>query len=144
MEILGIGPAELAFIVLIALILLGPKDMIAAGRTLGRALRKLITSPAWQVMRHTGEELQKLPTKLMREAGLEDLQELQKTGQDIVRQIQPPDLKKMFDERQVFGPSASTSEPGPANDPTVRGLPQPGSPSNEPDAPSEPPTAPDA
>ena len=68
MEVLGVGLPELAFIVLIALILLGPKDMVAAGRTLGRMLRKLITSPTWQVMRHTGEELQKLPTKLMREA----------------------------------------------------------------------------
>ena len=33
MEILGIGPSELLFIVLIAIIVLGPKDMQKAGRT---------------------------------------------------------------------------------------------------------------
>jgi Sec-independent protein translocase protein TatA len=142
MEVLGVGPAELAFIVLIALILLGPKDMIAAGRTLGRFLRKLITSPAWQNMRHTGEELQKLPTKLMREAGLEELQamqnEVQNEVKDVVRQIQPPDLKKAFDERQVFGPST------PAFTPALNPEPKPASPLNQPETPSEPPSTPEA
>ena len=142
MEILGVGPAELAFIVLIALILLGPKDMMAAGRTIGRTLRAFLTSPTWQAMRQTGEELQKLPTKLVREAGLEELEamqnEVESEVKDMVRQIQPPDLKKVFDERQIFGPTESTSvaQPGPA--------PQPASPSNEPGAPSEPPTSPEA
>jgi Sec-independent protein translocase protein TatA len=142
MEVLGVGLPELAFIVLIALILLGPKDMVAAGRTLGRFLRKFITSPAWHVMRHTGEEIQKLPTKLMREAGLEELQAMQKEVQDVTRdvtrQIQPPDLKNVFDERQVFGPSASTPVTKPAANP------QPALPSSEPVAPTEPPAAPDA
>jgi hypothetical protein len=36
MEILGIGPSELLFIVVLALIILGPRDMQKAGRTLGR------------------------------------------------------------------------------------------------------------
>jgi sec-independent protein translocase protein TatB len=142
MEVLGVGPAELAFIVLIALILLGPKDMVVAGRTFGRFLRKFITSPTWQTMRHTGEELQKLPTKLMREAGLEELQAMQKEVQDVTRdvtrQIQPPGLRKAFDERQIFGPSVST----PAGQPGA--APQPASPSDEPGTPSEPPAAPDA
>ena len=40
MEILGIGTSELVFIVIIALIVLGPKDMQKAGRTIGKWLRK--------------------------------------------------------------------------------------------------------
>ena len=138
MEVLGVGPAELAFIVLIALILLGPKDMIAAGRTLGRFLRKLVTSPTWQVVRQTGEELQKLPTKLIRDAGLEELQDLQKEVQDAANQIKPVDLRKVFDERQVIGPSAATPAQKTATDP------QPASPSNEPETPPEPPATPNA
>ncbi|MCS6994642.1 MAG: twin-arginine translocase TatA/TatE family subunit [Anaerolineales bacterium] len=74
MDILGIGLPEIFFIVLLALILLGPKDMVKAGRTIGRALRAFVTSPTWQVMRNTGREIQQLPVKLMREAGLEELQ----------------------------------------------------------------------
>jgi hypothetical protein len=97
-------------------------------------LRKLITSPTWQVMRHTGEELQKLPTKLMREAGLEELQSLEHEVQDAARQIRPP----AFDERQIFGPSASTLKTKPDSDS------KPESPSNKPEEPSEPPSTPDA
>ena len=100
MEILGIGVPELTFIILIALILLGPKDMVAAGRTIGKTLRKFLTSPTWMALRRTGDELQKLPTKLVREAGLEDFQD---DLQEISQQIRPPDFSKSFDEAQVFG-----------------------------------------
>jgi Sec-independent protein translocase protein TatA len=34
MEILGIGMSELVFVVIIALIVLGPKDMQKAGKTI--------------------------------------------------------------------------------------------------------------
>ena len=72
MEILGVGLPEMAFIVLIALIVLGPKDMIQAGRTIGKTLRKIVTSPTWKAVRTTGHELQQLPTRLMREAGIDE------------------------------------------------------------------------
>ncbi len=100
MEILGVGVPEMAFIVIIALILLGPKDMIAAGRTIGKYLRKFITSPTWMALRRTGDELQQLPTKLVREAGLEDLQ---REMQDVTNKIKPAlDPKKYFDESLIF------------------------------------------
>ena len=73
MEILGIGPLELIFILLIALIILGPGDMVKAGRTLGRFLRKIITSPEWRTVQKASRELRYLPNRLMREASLEDL-----------------------------------------------------------------------
>ncbi len=74
MDILGIGLPELFFIIILALILLGPKDMVKAGRTIGRALRSFVMSPTWQAMRTTGREIQQIPTKLMREAGMEELE----------------------------------------------------------------------
>ena len=111
MEILGVGVPELMFIVLIALILLGPKDMIAAGRTIGRVLRQILTSPTWQAMRRTGEELQQLPTKLVREAGLDDLQ---KEVQSVTNSIKPLDFKKTFEEVQAFDVNKSIVIP---NDP---------------------------
>jgi Sec-independent protein translocase protein TatA len=86
MEILGVGPAELAFIVIIALILLGPKDMVAAGRSIGKTLRNIVTSPTWQAIRSTKDELQQLPTRLMREAGLEEeLRNIDKEVRDASR-----------------------------------------------------------
>ena len=71
MEILGIGAPELIFILIIALIVLGPKDMQKAGRTIGRWLNQLIRSDSWKVFQRTSAELRNLPRNLMREANLE-------------------------------------------------------------------------
>jgi sec-independent protein translocase protein TatB len=71
MEILGIGPSELFFIIIIALIVLGPKDMQKAGKTVGRWLNNLVRSDGWKAFQQTSKEIRTLPTKLMREANLE-------------------------------------------------------------------------
>jgi sec-independent protein translocase protein TatB len=71
MEILGIGAPELIFILIIALIVLGPRDMQKAGRTVGRWLNQLIRSDGWKVFQKTSSELRNLPRNLMREANLE-------------------------------------------------------------------------
>jgi Sec-independent protein translocase protein TatA len=75
MDILGIGIQEILFILVIALIIFGPKDIVKAGQTAGRFLRKLITSPTWRTVQNTSRELRNLPNKLMREAGLEEIKE---------------------------------------------------------------------
>ena len=71
MEILGIGAPELVFVIIIALIVLGPKDMQKAGRTIGRWLNQLINSDGWKAFQQTSREIRNLPTNLMREANLE-------------------------------------------------------------------------
>ncbi len=75
MEILGIGINELVFIVIIALIVLGPKDMQKAGKTIGKWLRDIVTSDGWKVFQQTSRELRTLPNRLMREAN-EELNEI--------------------------------------------------------------------
>jgi len=94
MEILGIGPLELFFILLLALIVLGPGDMVKAGRTLGRFLRKIITSPEWRTVQKASRELRYLPNRLMREANLEDLSKDLSDINKIGGQINA-DVKKM-------------------------------------------------
>jgi Sec-independent protein translocase protein TatA len=83
MDILGIGPLELFFILIIALIVLGPNDMVKAGRTIGRFLRKVVTSPSWRVVQQTSRDIRYLPNKLIREAGLEELEELKEIKQSL-------------------------------------------------------------
>jgi sec-independent protein translocase protein TatB len=96
MEILGIGPMELAFIVIIALIVLGPKDMAKSGRTLGKFMRDFVKSDTWKAIRTTTKELELLPNRMMREAGLEDdLKDLNNlsrsaTADDLTNSIKPP------------------------------------------------------
>ncbi len=94
MDILGIGPLEFVFVLLIALIVLGPNDMVKAGRTLGRFLRKLVTSPGWQMVQQTSKDLRYLPNKLMREAGLEELKDKMPTQAQVAKDIGLDDLKQ--------------------------------------------------
>jgi Sec-independent protein translocase protein TatA len=90
MEFLGVGPLELIFILLIALIILGPNDMVKAGRTIGRTLRRIVMSPTWQTVRRTSQELRVLPNKLMREAGMEEeVKDFQQIGDEVNRLKEP-------------------------------------------------------
>jgi sec-independent protein translocase protein TatB len=102
MEFLGIGPSELVFILIIALIVLGPKDMQKAGRTIGKWLRKVITSDGWKLFQQTSREIQTLPNRLMREAALDELKEVQK------------DLKQPLELNSRPSQPSSPGIPGPA------------------------------
>ena len=83
MELLGIGPSELIFIFIIAIIVLGPKDMQKAGRTIGRWLNQLVKSDGWKAFQQTSNDLRNLPQNLMRDANMD----LQETEKDIRRAI---------------------------------------------------------
>ena len=112
MEILGIGASELVFIMIIAIIILGPKDMQKAGKTLGRWLNQLVKSDGWKIFQRTSSEIRNLPRNLMREANM-DMQQMEK------------DLRNSIDPR----PHPPTASPS-------RGVP----PSNQADASPETPT----
>jgi sec-independent protein translocase protein TatB len=71
MEFLGVGPSELIFILIIALIILGPRDMQKAGKTIGKWMRDIVTSDGWKIFQQTSREIRTLPTRLMREANEE-------------------------------------------------------------------------
>lgn len=79
MEILGIGIPEIIFVIIIALIVLGPKDMQSAGKTIGKWLRSIITSDGWKIFQQTSREIRTLPNKLIRDAN----DEINKIGNEI-------------------------------------------------------------
>ena len=115
MDIFGIGPTELVFIILIALILLGPKDMEKAGRTIGRFLRDITQSEGWRAFRDTSREIRNLPNRLMREANIEDIKKnVGKIGKDIEESA---DVKG-------FGTWSNPSAPKPKPEPS-QSKPQP-------------------
>lgn len=112
MDIFGIGASELVFIILIAIIVLGPKDMQKAGRTIGRFLNQLMRSEGWKVFQRTSNELRNLPRNLMREANME-IMEAEK------------DLRRVIDPRSA--PTESSSSPSrtvPATDKPEASLPE--------------------
>ena len=126
MEFLGIGPSELLFIVIIALIVLGPRDMQKAGRTIGKWLRRIVTSDGWKLFQQTSREIQTLPNRLMREAALDELREVQKDLR------QPLEMNRRPSEPLAPGtpqPATPTEpNPDPAAEPENKILPPPASP----------------
>src|SRR5512142_2339164 len=122
MEFLGIGPSELLFIVIIALIILGPRDMQKAGRALGKWMRRIVTSDGWRLFQQTSREIQTLPNRLMREAALDELKEMQKDIREPLDGLQK-DLRQPFDMNNPRTPNQAApgapqasqpAEPGPA------------------------------
>lgn len=90
MEILGIGPLELAFIILIALIVVGPRDLSKTAHAIGRSLNRMYRSETWRLIKDTSRNLRTLPNRLAREAALEEIEELNKTREavdDIKKEI---------------------------------------------------------
>jgi sec-independent protein translocase protein TatB len=83
MEFLGIGPLEIVFILVIILLVVGPKDLERTARTLGRGLNKLYRSENYRMIQRASQELRHLPQRLAREAQLKELDEL-KTLKDEV------------------------------------------------------------
>jgi sec-independent protein translocase protein TatB len=104
MEILGIGPSELFFIIIIALIVLGPRDMQKAGKTVGRWLNNLVKSDGWKAFQQTSKEIRTLPTKLMREANLETA--------DMEKEV-----RNAMDMREKPSASSPSRKPSPLNEP---------------------------
>jgi len=84
MQIFNIGPVELILILLIMFILLGPEGMLKTARQIGGWIRQLVRSPVWRDIMGYSREIRELPTKIVRETGLdEDLEEIKKSTQQV-------------------------------------------------------------
>ena len=105
MEIFGIGASEFIFIFLIAIIILGPKDMQKAGRTIGRFLNQLVRSDSWKIFQRTSDEIRNLPRNLMREANME----MMEAEKELRRAIDP--RSNPAAPRSSSGSSAVPSDP---------------------------------
>jgi sec-independent protein translocase protein TatB len=97
MQLFNIGPLELIGILVIALVILGPKEMIGTARKVGGFVSRVVKSPVFKTVVSTSKDLRELPTKIVKEAGLEqEIKEIQGTSQqvqaEIKGQIQPDEL----------------------------------------------------
>jgi sec-independent protein translocase protein TatB len=79
MKIFNVGALEILFIILLALIVLGPKNAVKALGDLGTWLKKIKESQIWQDLLNTSREIQELPKKMMDET------EIKKTLEEINR-----------------------------------------------------------
>ncbi|HEY60917.1 MAG TPA: hypothetical protein G4N92_09605 [Anaerolineae bacterium] len=72
MQFLGIGPLELLLILILMIVVLGPKGMVKAARELGKLIHKVTHSPYWTEVMETSRELWDLPHKIIKDAGIEE------------------------------------------------------------------------
>jgi hypothetical protein len=72
MQILNLGIWEIFFVLLIMLIVLGPDNMMKTARDLGRFVSRATKSPMWATLLSTSREIRELPTRIVREAGMEE------------------------------------------------------------------------
>ena len=109
MDFLGVGPMELFFVLILALIILGPKDMQKVGRSIGRWMNNLVKSDTWKMVRQTSNKIKYLPNELMREAGLEDIK---KTGKELNKDIGDEISQEFADPFQAWKePNLSATTP---------------------------------
>lgn len=102
MNLFGIGPLEFLLIIVIAVIVLGPKGMVEAARETGKFIRKIVRSPIWRDVVDASREIRDFPRKIVREAGIEkDLDDLRKSTQSTLNEIERshmPSIQPLVDE----------------------------------------------
>lgn len=109
MEIFGIGPLELLLIALLALILIGPRDLQKAMGTAGRWLRKVSRSEFWRGVEKVRRAARTSPQDLMQEADLEAWR--QKQEAPTVRPPAPEGKRPPLVESWVADPRPPDDEP---------------------------------
>ena len=88
MEILGIGPFEILLVVVLALIVMGPDDMMKNARRMGKALRGFVRSDFWRELVGTSRDIRNIPKELIKETGLEeDIKDIQKTTRQLSAEL---------------------------------------------------------
>ena len=123
MDIFGIGALEILFILIIALLVMGPEDLEKTGRAIGKFMRRIVTSDNWRIFQETSKDIRNLPTRLIREAGLEDMQEdlksIGKTDLDLTKGISneirdlKDDINSWVTPQPPLKKSSESTEPKP-------------------------------
>ncbi len=114
MEFLGVGPMELLFIIIIALVVIGPRDIGKAARSMGRFLNRLYKSDTWRMLLDTSRTLRNLPERLAREAALEELQQAREAAieeLEVVRQSAGKIGKEISKEVEVLDQEIREAKP---------------------------------
>jgi Sec-independent protein translocase protein TatA len=107
MNILGIGPLEIIVLLVIGLLIFGPDDLMKAGKTAGKFIRKVTTSEGWQSLKEITREIRAIPNRLAREAELEELQEeLSKETRNIL-----PPKEELGIEEEIIVDAWATNPP---------------------------------
>jgi Sec-independent protein translocase protein TatA len=102
MKFFNLGLPEIILIIVLALIIFGPGNMIKTAKEAGVLIRKITKSPYWQEVWATKRELNEIPKMLAKEAQLDEtLRDLNKETKsvssavaasvsDLIREVNQP------------------------------------------------------
>lgn len=102
MKVFNIGLGEILFIIILAVIIFGPENMVKSAREMGVFLRKITKSPYWKEVWATRRDIEEIPKMLAKEANLkETLRELDLDTRGVSSQVSGAvtDLIKEVDEK---------------------------------------------
>ena len=112
MNIFGIGFPELLLIFVIALIVLGPRNMVSTSRQLSVAIRKFISSNTWKSIINSTQEIRDIQDKIINDSGLpETIKTLQDSTRDLVLPSQPKWNSKQI--TSISSPAEAGKNPTP-------------------------------
>ena len=84
MNFLNLGLGEILLILVIALIIFGPGNLVKTAREVGAFIRKVTKSPFWQEAWATRRDLSELPRMIARETELDEtMRELEQETKGI-------------------------------------------------------------
>jgi Sec-independent protein translocase protein TatA len=126
MKIFNLGFGEILFIILLAVIIFGPKGLVKTARDAGAFLRKVTKSPYWKEVWATKREIEEIPKMLAKEARLDDtIREIDLGARSISGSVTGAvsDLIREVDQAGEKKPAAGDSPdaavpPQPAEPPT--------------------------
>jgi sec-independent protein translocase protein TatB len=93
LNIFGIGPLELVGIMVLLLLLFGPKDLVRMAREAGALINRLTRSEGYQTIQQASQEIRNLPQKILRETELDAVQQELKgetKGKELASAGTPP------------------------------------------------------
>jgi Sec-independent protein translocase protein TatA len=127
MKVFNIGIGEILFIIILAVIIFGPENLVKSAREMGVFLRKVTKSPYWQEVWATRRDLEEIPRMLVKEANLkETLRELELDTKGVSSQVSDAvtDLINEVDkktaplqETAAENPNESANQPPPGEPP---------------------------
>lgn len=101
MEFLGIGPAELLLILLVIILVIGPKDIGKTARAIGRFLNRLYKSEEWRTLIQASKTIRTLPNRLAREAELEEIQEVKAALEEAKKDLDEAEKEISTDTKTI-------------------------------------------
>jgi len=125
MKFFNLGLAEIILILVLALIILGPGNMVKTARDVGAFIRRVTKSPYWQEVWATRRELNEIPRILAREANLDEtIKDLNRETKmihssvtssvsDFMKEVEEPLKKVDADLKKTSAISIDDPDPSP-------------------------------